>query len=176
MKTTLLASASLALLSGPVLAQDMAALRSALSDLDGQWSGVLDYRDYRTDNRVQIPHSRSIRMAPDGSYMLTELAFTDPGYQVYSAEIATFDGTIVRLAYAGNGEASVTEIQLDTFEITAAGWRAVLTGDGIDAGADVEVRYVYELDGDAFQAEKLVRPDESAAFAFRNGVALSRVQ
>ena len=174
MKYAILIAGGFAFFGATASALDMDQFRAELADLDGDWTGVLEYRDYRSNERVQIPHDRTLNTAPDGSYQLTRMAFTDPGYQVYSAEIATFDGDTVSLAYAGNGEASVSQITLTAFEVTPTGWRAELTGNGIDAGELVEMRFVYELDGGALTADKSVRASDQEPFEFRNAIRVSR--
>ncbi|WP_421790339.1 hypothetical protein [Hyphobacterium sp.] len=173
MEHAILIAGSLALFTSTAFAQDMDQFRSELAGLDGQWAGVLEYRDFRTDQHVQIPHARTIQTAPDGSYQLTQMEFTDPGYRVYSAELATFDGNTIALAYAGNGEASVSELTLIDFELTDAGWRAELRGEGVDAGEAVDVRFIYELDGDELTADKSVRSSDADPFLFRNGIRVS---
>ena len=58
------------------------ALDKLARALEGSWSGRLEYRDYRSNERVQIPHARTVSVAPDASYVMTSLEFTDPTYKV----------------------------------------------------------------------------------------------
>ena len=148
--------------------------QSALNSLEGEWSGVLIYRDYRTDRRVTLPHSRTVSVAPDGSYAQSDLVFTDPGYQVYSSELVTLTGTRVHMAYASGGEINLSVAEIESFEATATGWTATLTGPTLDAGQQVEARYTYVIDGSTMSIEKAVRANDEDAFLFRNGVEMTR--
>lgn len=168
---------ALALAAAPaeISEAEIDAFTHAFAALDGAWTGELSYRDYRTDRRVSIPHDRRIESAPDGSYVITHLAFTDPGYRIYSAEIAALNGAEIAFAYAGGGEIENRTVTLDSFSPTAAGWRAVMSGRSIDAGAPVEARYTWVLDGIALTVTKDVRTDPDGEFQFRNGAALVRI-
>lgn len=148
----------------------------AVSDLEGAWSGVLVYRDYQTDARVELPHTRQIHVAPDGSYLVSEMAFTDPGYVVYNAQITSIGVNGVQIAYAGGGEVELTATRVTTFEAYGDGWRAVLEGATTDDNAPVDVQFIYTLQGDRFTRDKVVRPEGEADFAFRNGIEVTRAR
>lgn len=176
-RTVFTAAAAAVAFAAPGLAQTPHEdLRGALPDLSGAWTGELTYRDYRSDRMVGIPHERTVRVAPGGAYVASDLVFTDPGYQVFAGEIATFDGATVRMAYAGSGELTVTEARITGFQRTADGWTAAMEGEGMDAGAPASLRYVWRLEDGALSIEKQVRPDGEADYAFRNAVRLTRRQ
>lgn len=151
-----------------------AEFRDGLSGLEGRWAGVLVYRDYRTDERVTLPHRRTVRLAPDGGYMHTALEYTDPGVTVYGAELVTVSNGRVQSAYAGGGEISVSDVRIEAFEPHAQGWSAILVGPTQDGGVEAEARYTYMLDGDALNIEKAVRVDPNGPYRFRNSVDLTR--
>lgn len=155
--------------------EDAAAFAQAVIALDGAWTGALTYRDFQTDERVSIPHDRRIEASPDGGYVIAHLAFTDPGYRVYNAEIAAFDGAEIDLAYAGRGGIEASQVTLETFESGADGWRAELIGDTMDNGARADALYTWVLVGDRLEITKAVRTDGQTEYRFRNGVTLDRV-
>ena len=173
--SALAASAAALLLAEPAFAAPpVEEFRTAMASLAGGWEGALTYRDYGTGAMVEIPHERTVRIAPGGAYMVTDLTFTDPGYQVFSGEIATLDGAVLRMAYAGGGELSVSEAEITAFTATASGWTAELRGEGSDGGQPADILYRWRLEGAALSVEKHVRAEGDADYVFRNGVRLDR--
>lgn len=166
----------LALLTfGPenIAAEDVPAQTIAAS-LAGDWQGHLEYRDYRTDKRVRIPHARRVLAAPDASYLLSALEFTDPGYKVYNAEVLTFAGDQVKIAFVGSGSIDLDAVTMERFEETSDGWAATFTGSGEDAGQPAAIQFAWRLAGDELSIEKRVKTTGEADFSFRNGVVLQR--
>jgi len=175
MKTIIAVLVGFAALSSSAMAQDIEPFQQAVTDLGGNWSGTLEYRDYQSDERVEIAHNRSVSFAPDGSYMLTELSYADPGYQVYAAELATLNGQTLLIASIGNGEIESVEATLTEFAETDTGWIARFSGVGMDAGELADFRYVFEHNGDTLVQTKLVRAEGEDGFSFRNAVRIGRV-
>ncbi|WP_300527186.1 hypothetical protein [Maricaulis sp.] len=163
-------------ISAPVLAQsvDGDAFAEALTTLNGDWSGTLEYRDYRSNERVFLPHARTVSTGPAGEYILTENAFTDPGYTVHAAELTSWDGERMRSVYSRGGSFEVSESQLVKFEQTENGWRAELRSHGSDNGQPAEIRYLWSLNGDSLRAERQARTDTREDFVFRNRIEVER--
>lgn len=155
-------------------ADEQAEFVRALSSLAGSWAGHLAYRDYRSDKRVEIPHRRTMSLPPDGAYLLAELTFTDPGYQVYSAEITTVSWPTVQQAYASNGSLEVQQFTVTEFLPRSDGWSARLDGKGTDAGAPADIRLLMTVEAERLDFEKQVRSSGDQTFQFRNAVRLTR--
>lgn len=153
-------------------ASDEADFAQSLNDLTGTWSGNLEYRDYQSDRTVQIPHQRTVSRSPDGSYLLSELSFTDPGYQVYAAELLTVNWPAVQQAYASQGGIETQRFTVTRFQKTSSGWSAQLDGSGTDSGEPAAIRLLMTLEAQHLTIEKQVRPADESAFQFRNAVRL----
>lgn len=150
-------------------------LREALPSLRGEWSGVLEYRDYRTNERVTLPHTRSVQVPPGADYVMSALEFTDPGYVVYSAEVFVLDGETVSVGYTSSDGIDTDRLQLISFSGVGGRWQAELTGETRDNGRDAEARYTYEVSEDTLNIIKAVRYSPDEDYVFRNGVRLQRV-
>lgn len=57
-------------------------LLAALVDFEGAWSESLTYRNYQSNEPVEIHHGRIMSSAEDGCYVSAHLSFNDPGRQV----------------------------------------------------------------------------------------------
>ncbi|MFY0638844.1 hypothetical protein [Maricaulis maris] len=174
MRHFLVALFGFAALSSASAAQDMEAFESALAGLAGHWSGVLAYRDYQSGERTEIPHERSTRLAPDGSYMITELAFTDPGYRVFGAELLTIESGRLIVASVGSGGAEMVEADLVAFTQSETGWSAELSSRGHDNNAPADILYLIEVSADFMRQTKRVRATGAEEFEFRNAIEVRR--
>ena len=150
------------------------AFATASIELAGNWSGMLEYRDYQSGEIAQIPHERTISVPPDGSYMSTQLSFSDPGQRVYAAEIATVTGDTVSMIYVRDRQMENQTYTVTDFTNTDDGWTAVLEADGYDAGSPADIRIIIAEAGDRLTMEKQVRPNDVTSFEFRNRVVLRR--
>ena len=155
-------------------AGDETRFQQARGSLPGSWVGHLEYRDYQSDKLVQIPHARTISLPPDGAYLLAELRFTDPGYQVYSAEVTTVSWPTVEQAYASSGSMELQQFTVTQFQTQGDGWTAQLDGQGADAGKPALIRLLMTVKGGQLTFEKQVRGDSDSTYQFRNAVRLTR--
>jgi len=174
MKTILSALIGLAALASSASAQNIDAFTAVISDLAGNWSGVLEYRDYQSGQQVEIPHARNVRFAPDGSYMLTEMSYTDPNFQVYQSDVATFDGSMLLVASVSGGSIETSNSMLTEFSMTTTGWVIQFDGRGMDNEQPADMRYIIEFQGETLVQTQLVRADDASEFSVRNAVRLSR--
>lgn len=172
---TRLLIAAVFLLTGisPAVAQD-ADFGANLNSLDGAWHGYLEYRDYQSDEIERIPMTRTVSTAPDGSYSITELTYSDPGHQVLAAEITAVSGSEVRLAYTRAGNVELETYQIAAFLTEADGWSLTLKARGWDDEGEADIRILMTLDGDTLTIEKRVRPDGTEEFVYRNRSVVER--
>lgn len=174
----LLTAPLVALAALPALAcdnPDAGRLQQAVPQLEGNWQGQLQYRDFQSDERVSLPHARSFRLGPEGSYLISEMSFTDPGYEVYAAEMMTLDCDVVTLAYAGGGAIDLDYLTLNQFREGPNGWNARFDSYGLDNGAESELRYVWDLEGSTLSMEKQVKAEGDDDYQFRNRVIVTRI-
>lgn len=163
-------------LSGAAYAQaEATAYRDALAQMSGAWEGVLEYRDYQSNQLEGIPLATVMFMPGDLSYAMMRSEFTDPGFQVYAVSITQFNGDELSAAYFRDGERDESEARVAQFERTAAGWTAVVMSAEPDDDILSEIRMTHSFDGEEYRVVKEVRSlGSDDAFAFRNQVRLSR--
>jgi hypothetical protein len=139
-----------------------------LGALAGSWTGVLEYADYRSDRRVQLP-MRLTAVPQDGGRALDlRYVFREPnGDTVTSSGMHRVDLPAGRYV-----------MDEDTFAISAitgfgaggGGGRMVLTGTVIDNDRPEPARYTYVLAGDSLRVTKETR----SPWQFRNEYRLVR--
>ena len=148
-----------------------------LPDLVGTWTGTLAYRDYRSDQRVEIPARVVNRLGESGDVLVSDVTFTDPGWLVKSVELTSLaaDGSQLTTASASKGSVEVGAWTLDKWFEDDNGWRMVLLGEGTDDGRPAEFRLDRGLVNGAFTSTKEIRyqDEEGADWQFRNELSLA---
>jgi hypothetical protein len=136
--------------------------------LDGSWSGVLEYADYRTDRRVQLATRLTADASDEGRALTLDYVYTEPnGENVTSRSVHRMDLQAGRYVMGG-----------DTFDVGMvegfvgpAGGRMVLTGTVMDNERQEPVRHTITLSGDTLRMLKETR----SPWQFRNEYRLVRV-
>lgn len=132
----------------------------------GSWSGVLEYADYRSNRRVQLP--TRLTAVADGGMLTLDWVYTEPsGETVTSRAVHQVDVAAGRYV-----------MESDTFRIEvlkgfalAGGGRMVLAGTVIDNDRPEPARYGFTLQGDTLRLLKETR----SPWQFRNEYRLVRV-
>lgn len=153
------------------------AVAEAYAGLSGCWSGALEYRDYQSDGMAEIPVRTCVTAAPNADHIAEAMAFTDPGFLVYSHSVlqAIDEGDSVRETFFRDGNIDVREKAVASFDETENGFTLRLVHVGLDNEAPAEIQETITVSGDDFVREKAVRPvDSHEPFAFRNRTRLSR--
>lgn len=148
------------------------AFQKALGQLEGSWDGVLEYRDYQTGKHESIPHSRTVRPAPDGSYVLMELAYSDPKTQNFATDTYSFGPDMIQSVYVRSGDVTVGQTILDGFTKLEKGWKAILLSSGTDDGQAAKIKMIWSFYDGTLRIEKHVQFNDTASFEFRNQVVL----
>jgi hypothetical protein len=108
--------------------------------LGGQWRGTLEYRDFRTNQRVVLPTSADITGASDA--MRLDFVFDDgPGKTVRSSEAWSLEGDAATLRMDQSG----APMTVGDYRAGIAGgndFTLIATGEGTENGAAVKVRTV----------------------------------
>jgi hypothetical protein len=165
----LLATLSLAGCTAPAPPAEPApaAAPDVFAALSGRWTGVLEYADYRTDGRVQLP--TRLTAAADGAGRTLTLAYV---YREPSGKEVTSDGVHGIDAAAGRYVMGTDTFRIEALEGfgAAGGGRMVLTGTVLDNDRQEPVRHTLTLAGDTLRMLKETR----TPWTFRNEYRLTR--
>ena len=152
------------------------AAQAAPPALTGNWSGTLEYRDYRSDRRVTLPTTLAVTAAADGGLDYVYTYDDGPGKTVVSRERVTVTpaaGTYRVQNADGTYDATFTALNLRDFG--AASNTVVLAGNGTENDVPVELRITITL-----TASELTMTRESkragGEWLFRNRYAFTRTQ
>lgn len=135
--------------------------------LAGRWTGVLEYADYRSDRRVQLPTRLTTSVDGTGRTLTWAYVYREPsGQEVTSDAVHRIDPA-----------AGLYLMGEDTFAIAAqegfgaeGGGRMVLTGTVLDNDRQEPARYTYTLSGDTLRILKETR----TPWTFRNEYRMTR--
>jgi hypothetical protein len=174
--TALLALASSAFAQSPTPAE----LERGLA---GRWSGALEYRDYQSERRLQIPVQTELRVASDGATLQRESRFDDGPARgtVLITTVGLYDeaGSVLTSASFRRGRPveSFSENARVERHDSATRWRASWLRRGLDGGQEMEIRVTVTREGDTLSSVKEVRPPGApdSAWAFRNQTLLTRL-
>lgn len=136
--------------------------------LDGSWSGVLEYADYRSDRRVQLATRLTADASEEGRALTLDYVYTEPnGENVTSRSIHRLDLQEGRYVM---GSDTFSVGMVEGF-VSPAGGRVVLTGTVLDNDRQEPVRHTITLSGDTLRMLKETR----SPWQFRNEYRLVRV-
>ncbi|MEM9840876.1 MAG: hypothetical protein AAF830_17225 [Pseudomonadota bacterium] len=169
-----IATTVLALTASLSAAQASDSIFEVMKTIEGTWEGALTYRDFSSNERVSIPHERTIHVGPNGQYALHENAYTDPGYQVFGAQMMQITKNAIII-----GGTTGNSIEVERFSIEDAsqgddGWRAEAIGEGTDNGKPATIRLNLLIAENALIIEREVKAETDDDFLFRNEIRLER--
>lgn len=164
---------SVFLLSAPSVAAEP-GVSDALKLMEGTWSGALIYRDYQSDKRVSIPHDRVIHVGPNGGYALHQNTFTDPGYQVFSAQLFRVNASTLVVASTTGSSIETETFSISAAEMIGAEWAITAYGEGEDNDRPATIRLQVKLSKTALEIERQIKPEGQTEFQFRNAISLQR--
>jgi hypothetical protein len=179
-----LALLAAALISLPALAQTTAQSPQIQAELNhamsGQWTGVLEYRDYSdpatSTKRVFLPTWLTI--TPTAAGLSRHFVYDDgPGKTINETDIVSID--VANNTYAENDAGKPAQIEHVTGYATLKTGRGdlVLTGIGIDDDRPTETRTMLIIRRNLISWILEVRPANSTEpFAFRHRFTFTRAQ
>ena len=146
------------------------AARDILPALAGEWTGVLEYADYRTDERVQLPTRMTATLA--GGALQIAYAYREPSGTIVNANSvhrALDDGRRYVM-----GTDTLTVLSMEGFGSARSGAteaRAVLLGTSTENDIIVPARHHITLRGDSLIIRKETRdpPRLRNEYRFRRG-------
>ncbi len=150
--------------------------------LVGQWVGALEYRDYRTNEKQELPMTNAISALPDGVTVTRVSTFDDGPVTglVYITTIKLFDLKTPSASNAvfrkGRALDTWTDNALVTRFLSDTQWTVVYQHDGSDNNKPATLRTTQTRDGDMLSALKEVKPigAPDSEYAFRNIIRLKR--
>ena len=144
-----------------------AAEGGVFAAMAGHWTGVLEYADYRSDRRVQLP-TRLTAVPGDGSRTLAlRYVYREPsGDTVTSRSEHRIDTAAGRYVM---GSDTFAVAALEGFG-PAGGGRMVVTGTVLDNDRPEPARYTFSVAGDTLRILKETR----SPWQFRNEYRLVR--
>jgi hypothetical protein len=149
-----------------------AAAPSAFGLFAGQWSGHLEYQDYKSPNRVKIPVKLEVKPTnPDSA--VWDFRYDDFGREVQSFETHTWKNNKYTVQTRGKLEIQ-TYVSFDySYFLKAGGGTSILFSQESDNGKLVEVRRTIVLDKNSLTTRKEIRQPDGA-FVFRNQSSYKR--
>jgi len=141
--------------------------------LVGQWEGVLEYRDYRNDRRVQLPtwvHWSPMAGEVAGTWRERTVYDDGPGKTLTSETVVQVVGD---LWMEGEGD-MVDTLRITAQQAIADGTALELRGRGRDNGELVELRYVLTVTAHRFTRRKEFRRSGASAWEFRHEYRFTR--
>jgi hypothetical protein len=149
-------------------AEPMPSSPDVFAALQGSWTGVLEYSDYRNGRRVQLPTRVTAVAAEQGRMLTMDFVYREPnGSEVTSRSVHRMDLAAGRYVMEG-----------DTFAVSmvegfagARGGQLVLSGTVEENDRPEPARHTFTLRGDTLSVLKETR----SPLQFRNEHRLVRV-
>jgi hypothetical protein len=160
--------------SALLLAQSSAMSREQVySALIGEWTGTLEYRDFKSNERVVLPTWLEVKPEADGKSLQFRYTYDDgPTKTVTEQSTITIDPTVRRFTITSDRDRSSDTYQIDPGSGTKQ-IRLTLTGAGQENGRAVDVRVTVTINRNLYQFRKETRaPGED--FAFRDGYTFTK--
>lgn len=150
--------------------------------LKGAWRGALEYRDYQSGNKFELPMTAQIEVGLDNATITRVSTFDDGPVtgMVYITTMSLFDKTASKVTNAVFRKSRAVDMWIDDAKVTAyqdaSHWTIVYQHVGIDNEKPAEVRITQTLIGDTLITLKEVKPVGAADkdYLFRNQVRLVR--
>jgi hypothetical protein len=156
--------------------QSAAAAGSVTAPFAGDWVGVLEYRDFQTDARVQLPTWLTVKQAATAGSL--ELTYTDddgPNKIVVERSTVTIDAAGNTFTITSDRDHSSDVYKIEEFKSYPANHRGklTLTGTGTENDKKVDVRITIAIGRNLYQFVKETRlPGQE--FLFRDGYTFTR--
>ena len=150
--------------------------------LSGTWVGALEYRDYQSGKKFELPMTTRIDVGADGATLTRVSAFDDGPKTgtVYITTVSLFDAKTSRTTSATFRKGRSVETLSDDVIVRdykdAQHWTIVYSRKGADGNSQAEIRVIQSLAGTELTELKEVKPISAldSEYKFRNQVRLRR--
>ena len=142
----------------------------------GNWTGELEYRDYRSDQHVKLPTWLDVTVSPDGRGLQFHYLYDEgPNKVVEEVSAVTIDPQMSMFTVSSDREKSKETYQLSGFDkLSATGTGTLqLTGPGTENDRKVDVRITIKLGRNSYRYQKETR-FPGGDFQFRDGYNFTR--
>ena len=169
--------------SAPIIKVDETSRADKLEiSLKGAWRGALEYRDYQSGSKFELPMTSQIEVGLDNATITRVLTFDDGPVtgMVYITTVSLFDKTASKVTNAVFRKGRAVDVLIDDAKVTAyqdaSHWTIVYQHVGIDNEKPAEIRITETLIGNTLITLKEVKPVGAADkdYLFRNQVRLVR--
>ncbi len=159
--------------SAPAAAPSQQEIYAALT---GRWVGVLQYRDYQSDGRVELPTWLEITPAPDGKSLRLAYTFDDgPTKTVRETDTLAIDPAAATWTITSDDGKTMYSVEGLAAMHSARG-KLTLAGKGTDNDKPADVRENVLLGRNIFSMERTVRTGDDKQFLFRHKYVFTREQ
>jgi hypothetical protein len=155
----------------------------------GNWTGQLEYRDYRTDERVFLPTWLRITETPDRRSIVLSYIYDDgPAKTVRESVTVTLDATGRKVTFAAKDEKFPPGLTSTTFDATGfedfaktGRGNLILTGTGNENGKPSAFRITLTLRRNLYTYRKETHPIPAQGaptedFQFRDAYLFTRAE
>jgi hypothetical protein len=160
----------------PSQAAASTSVESVTAPFVGDWVGVLEYRDFQSDGRVQLPTWLNVRPASDATSVTLTYTYDDgPTKTVIEKSTVSIDSALKRYTVTSDRDRSTDSYQVEGLENLAAKHRGVLvlSGSGTENDKKVDVRITITIGRNLYKFVKETRlPGQD--FLFRDGYTFTR--
>lgn len=142
----------------------------------GQWTGVLEYRDFQSDARVQLPTWLEVSFDPDTQSLLFLYIYDDgPSKIVKELSRVTIDSKLSVFTVTSDRDKSSDSYRVSRSKGFAggSGGELELVGKGMENDREVEVHILIKVSRNSCTYSKETRLP-GAAFLFRDGYTFTR--
>ncbi|WP_395373222.1 hypothetical protein [Marinicella sp. W31] len=148
-----------------------------LTLLKGHWAGQLQYRDYGSDRDVAIPMEVTINLSPDNQFIISDIAYTDPGYKVYAHVVTRFDHEKEKVHeyYFSKGSMTENSYDIDWMQHSEDKWIIEYSKQGQDGGKKADIKIRKTISADTYVSQQWVQYEAEEAF-IRNQTLLEKTQ
>ena len=158
-------------------ADDKSPIAAAMyGPLMGMWSGVLEYRDFQSDQIVQLPTWLDVVPTKDPSKIQFQYTYDDgPNKVVREVSLITIDVTANTFTVTSEGDKSVDTYQVAGLKdfLTKGRGLLTLTGTGTENEKKVDVRITISVRRNLYSYKKETKlPGQD--FLFRDAYTLTR--
>ena len=146
-----------------------------LTLLNGHWTGQLQYQDYSSDRNVILPMEVTIRLSPDKQFVISDVAYTDPGYKVYAHVVTRFDheNKKVHEYYFSKGNMTEHNYDIDWIQHSDNKWIIEYSKQGQDGGKPANIKIRKTISADSYISQQWVQYADAEAF-IRNQTLLNK--
>lgn len=160
----------------PTQAAAPSSADSVTAPFVGDWVGVLEYRDFQSDARVQLPTWLSVQPASNANSVILIYTYDDgPTKTVIEKSTVSIDSATKRYTVTSDRDHSSDNYQVEGLENLAAKHRGVLvlSGSGTENDKKVDVRITVTIGRNLYKFVKETRlPGQD--FLFRDGYTFTR--